>query len=262
MKLEDISQNLQSLQSFRASIKPFLRTLEKYHWDSERERDPGFKVIAFLDFSDLFRYLHPLLDITAYRAPDRFYAEQVALQYLLSRDSLPLYLLPQYLEEYRLSMRSSQIQLSEFAILPELDIKRRVVRMNRKVSDLLDELLRETTKNISGALSRLNQMDQELLDVLFDGARTQILENGAKRYEELLKRGRIRLASSELDVSPDDLKADSTEECDRLRHRLESFRPGHRCAGVRGRSKTESTILQRQTSLSIHQFVAACSPSL
>lgn len=237
MNREEIKKALERLREFRDSLLPILETLRRYKWDLEKERESDFQFSGILDFSDLYRYLHPLLDFTAYRNPERFYSEQIAFHYLMTKDHLSLYLLSEYIEEYRLSLRSSQVQLAEFAILPEEDVKRRIVRMDKKLASILNELGQSTESEKVQSLSRIYQSNRDLLDILFDNARTKILQKGSSIYNDLLEKHLIQHASSIPGITPEDLEFHSTSRYDRIYSHLENIRPGrHRANQIDARA--------------------------
>ena len=64
----------------------------------------GLKMRLAIDYSELFRYLHPELDRTQHVSVDLFYNEQVAIHYLFEVMQEPLILLPPYVEELHLHL--------------------------------------------------------------------------------------------------------------------------------------------------------------
>ena len=228
----DIQINLEALSEFRDTVVPILETLDRYKWDLQNEQDTNTEIYGIIDFSDLFRYLHPLLDLTAYRSPEKFYSEQVALQYLFTKDTLNLVLLPVYVEEYRLSLRSTQVQLSEFAILPEDAMKRRVIRMDKKLQVMLEELEASSSNDPLHHLSGIHKTNQDLLDILFDNARSKVLQRGSAMYDNMVSEGVLQPAESITGLSSDDLLFQMNSRYKGLYDRLETLRPGRRRANV------------------------------
>jgi len=80
--------------------------------------EAGYKTYFAIDFSEVFRYLHPLLDRLRWKTGpgqyDMFVYEQTALKYLLEQDDIRLIFLKEYLEEYYHHLKRAKDVYSDF----------------------------------------------------------------------------------------------------------------------------------------------------
>lgn len=222
MNIAAVRSNLSAIKSFCGVIEPIQDTLQRIRFDKRYALDPGAEIVALLDFRDLHRYLHPLLDYTAYQSPDQFAAEQVGLEYLFSRPPFQLYLLNEYLEEYRMTLRKEHISTSGFALATDDDIRKRFVTLSKHGAKLLKRYIKTSGDS---DISTVARQDAPLLDYLFDDVRTEVLQNGVREFRSMLDKGVIKDASRIPGLAPDDLSLPVDSDFQVLFDRLQQVRP-------------------------------------
>jgi tetratricopeptide (TPR) repeat protein len=226
MDLQSVKSDLQALKSFLADMKPIKRILGQIHFDSARSSDPNWQVAAIIDFTDIHRYLHPILDQTAYLFPNRFTSEQLALEYLFSDRPFDLYLLSEYLDEYRSILRQSHVSLISASEKPEKEIQGQMIRLDRNLLSLLGVETKKRVKTEEEILSKsILRSDLPMLEYAFDNVKTKLLQYGIQQFHALTEQNVIRNATQIGGVTWDDLNPSDSREYKILLERLRRIKP-------------------------------------
>jgi hypothetical protein len=227
---EEVLRKLNSLKMSQSVLIPIRRQLKRIQWDRKHQNKDNAMVFAFLDFRDLHRYLHPFLDFTAYYSPTQFNSDQVAFEYLFKRRPLKLYMLDEYVEEYKISLQNSYIQLIEFAIKTDDEIKKRVIATNKKLFPHLKALEESLRGGAVKTAHDLPAVGKGMLDYLFDSVRAEILKKGAEEYRKMLKDGALDFARNIPNLQSGDLAVEMDQEYEKIYNRLQSLRPARQRA--------------------------------
>ncbi len=177
--------DINSIRRFRTTLDPIVQALDKLAWDMKLS-ELGYVIYGILDFSDLYRYLHPVLDRMAYIDEKRFASEQVALEYLFTKRPLKLFLPPVYVREYRATIEGSFTKYEDLASQTMTEIKKRVISWDQDWSRIASQLNLGTGRDVRATIARLDTENSVLLDVLFSNMRAEILKRGLEKFKRLV----------------------------------------------------------------------------
>lgn len=210
--LSKIGEELKALKELRQGIQPIAQAIRKIESDIEYRRD-GNDLIAVIDFSELYRYLHPFLDYSAYFDPTRFYAEQAALQYLFSRKVFVLTLLSEYEREYKATLHGMADQFSEFAITLPQNVRQRIAFLDKSASRMMRLASGATGDSAEGLSERATSIDPVLIDFVFNNVRVDMLRDGVRHFRKMLEAGTICHAAA-----LDGIESNDLGDCDQTRY--------------------------------------------
>lgn len=226
MRFRTIRSNLAAIKSFQSIVYPILDQLRRIRKDRNKISDPDAITVGILDFRDLYRYLHPLLDYSAYSQPALFAAEQVGLEYLFNRKPFSLHIINEYLEEYRLTLRHERLQTLEFGQAPEHSIRKRIIRLDKQKAGMFRKYLGiADTQQKDPEPFRINFQDLPLVDYLFDDVRADILKHGVTHFRTLLDSGVVKIGNRIEGINLTDLQLPEDDDYNSLLERLHRQRP-------------------------------------
>jgi tetratricopeptide (TPR) repeat protein len=212
-RLKDLSARLSGIES---NVDILLSDLDLQKQD--------IAVFWVLDFSELYRYIHPTLDYAQFTDERLYFSEQFAIRSLIDYMPGPKILLSSYWREYkgylnrvRLGMMET---LADFVLQGSLEIL--------KKDDTLQELYSELSKSesstayptISRAISGVKLL---FWDLLRTGAVKDAFEQGVDVFQNLLEGGKLKTLedlSIKLEVEthrPDSLYREFLSKLDRRR---------------------------------------------
>ena len=151
----------------------------------------GLKMRLAIDYSELFRYLHPELDRTQHVSVDLFYNEQVAIHYLFEVMQEPLILLPPYVEELHLHLTDLRTRLLVRRVGLD-DTSPRLDQREKKLLERLDELLATEQQSSATDLSDgLRPWLKRGLDLATTTGLEQRLTKAMDRLQQSLNKGKL-----------------------------------------------------------------------
>jgi hypothetical protein len=225
--IKDLRSDLTRIQDYKNIVKPIERTLNKIEFDKRLTGD-AYNIQGILDFSELYRYLHPVLDRSAYYNKDAFAAEQFALQSLFTSPPFGLFFIGLYRREYLWTIEGAHEQLVTFAQQTDERIKLRIIKWDERSARILNN--RKSLLKLGSELTKRKAAVEDLLllDILFNNARTEIFRKGLDQFKELLSKNIIVPVTRIDDFDIENYDPGQDEEYLQFLDVLNNLRPGRK----------------------------------
>ena len=185
---------LEKLANTEKKALDFDRMIELVEMDL-KAIEMKYKINYVIDYSEIHRYLHPVLDRLRRVDFEKYRIEQLVLHYLFEVSDERLLLLDEYYEEFKARLN---VMIKDFRSIYTSEWK---TRRSEEIQNLIQNLMEKAdldenkvSRNVRGRIEKF------AFDLLVDKNAIDSIQKDAKKFEKLLRNGKLYFIYQRKDI--------------------------------------------------------------